>query len=93
MLEKAARHGDKVAQLELGKRYEEGSGVPRNEQKAISLYRRAARTDVRQTSVYSPAVGAERYGRVVQVAQPTIAPGLPEADARLTALRKRLGGK
>lgn len=88
-LEAAVRKGDKEAALELGIRYEEGVGVPRDERKAISLYRRAARTEVRRTSVYSPPVGSERYGRAVEAGQPQITPGIPEAADRLRRLQGR----
>ena len=36
-----ARMGDAEAEAELGRRYEEGDGVPRNPARAVAWYRRA----------------------------------------------------
>ena len=87
----AAAAGDKHAQLALGVRYETGDGVPRDLKQAEKLYVRAARTESRPRYVYSPAVGKERHGRVIQVGPPSIAPGLPEARRRLEVLRQSRG--
>ena len=87
-LECAAAGDDKVAALELGRRYEEGRGVPRDLRRAKRYYARAAATAPSQMYVYSPPVGDERYGRVISVDAPGIpTQGLPEARERLDRLR------
>jgi hypothetical protein len=92
-LECAAASGDKSAQLALGIRYEMGDGVPRDLERAEQLYARAARTDTRPSYVYSPAVGKERFGRVIPVSPAGARPGLPEARRRFEALRRKRGGR
>ncbi|HEY0029048.1 MAG TPA: hypothetical protein VGC35_14380 [Allosphingosinicella sp.] len=57
-LARRARAGDKQAQLELGVRYEEGTGVARDLKRARDLYFDAAtRRSKRQTAVYLPRKG------------------------------------
>lgn len=88
-----ASAGNKVAQLELGIRYENGDRVPRDLAQAERLYARAARSDRNGRYVYSPPVGNEKYGRVIPVGQSTNSPGLPEAKERLLQLQARKKSK
>jgi TPR repeat protein len=92
-LECAAAAGDKLAQLALGIRFETGDGVPRDLRRAEKLYARAARTDARPSYVYSPAVGKERYGRLIPIGPAAARPGLPEARRRFEALRRKREGR
>lgn len=78
--------GDKLAQLELGKRYEEGLGVPATPKRAASLYAAAAADTSGTTYIYSPAVGRESAGRVIPMRMGPDRPGLPEAKYRLGRL-------
>ena len=87
-LECAAASGDKFAQLELGIRYETGEGVPRDLRRAERFYARAARDEPRSRYVYSAPVGDERYGRLIPISDGTAAPGLAEAQERLSRLRE-----
>ncbi len=79
-----AWRNDKHAALELGIRFEEGQGVPRDLDKARALYRVAAATTGGPMFVYAPGVG-NAPATVVPVSQPYDY-GLPEASKRLTAL-------
>jgi len=83
-LARAARGGDKQAQLALGERYERGDGVPRDADIAADLYRSAA-TDSGGTRMIFVPRGA---GGVTAVPVNTGAavPGLEEARVRLTAM-------
>lgn len=86
-VENAARHEDKTAAFELGRRYETGQdGVPCDIAKAKKWYTRAAQTTSGTTPSYSAPVGSERFGRLVEVGG-RIVPGLPIAAARLDALQ------
>lgn len=85
-LARAARAGDKEAQLRLGDRFAQGDGVPRNLACARSLYEDAAKTTGGTSWIYSPPVGKEGRGRVIPVTTP-VSSGLSEAVERL----KRLG--
>jgi TPR repeat protein len=78
--------GDKLAQLELGQRFEEGIHVARSAKQAARLYRAAAAATSGTTYVYSPPVGGERSGRVLPVRLGPATPGLPEAQFRLARL-------
>ncbi|HEY6815612.1 MAG TPA: hypothetical protein VI168_08750 [Croceibacterium sp.] len=83
----ASAGDDKRAALELGRRYEEGRGVPRDVRRARRYYRQAAASRPGEFYIYSPAVAEERYGRVIRVDNPMgAAPGLPEARERLERL-------
>lgn len=82
----ASASGDKRALLELGKRYEAGDGIPKNEAQAARLYRSAAQPTPDVLYVYSPPVGRESAGRVIPVTTGRGAPGLPEAQYRLALL-------
>ncbi|WP_129793880.1 cysteine peptidase family C39 domain-containing protein [Sphingosinicella sp. CPCC 101087] len=58
-------------------------GVGENE---VLAAQREAHTDRRSRYVYSPAVGGERYGRVIPIGHEAAAPGSPEARERLLRL-------
>jgi TPR repeat protein len=83
-----AAAGDKSAQLDLGIRFETGDGVPIDLRRAERLYRLAAATSGDVRDVYFPSVLMKTPGKVLPRSQ---APrfGLPEAQARLEALRER----
>ena len=76
---------DKHAMLELGKRLEEGRGIAKDLDKAETLYERAARDTTGGTAVASK----NGYEPITW----TSAAGLPEAEARLIALRAKRGSK
>lgn len=76
---------DKHALLELGKRVEEGRGIAQDFDKAEKLYERAAKTTTGGTAV------ATRNG--YEPITWTSASGLPEAEARLAALRAKRGSR
>lgn len=84
----SARGGDKHAQLELGIRYEEGRGVPRDLGRAQRLYGAAARDEGGSTHVYVPAA-AGVPARVMQVDLGPRRAGLPAAKQRLRRLRAK----
>ncbi len=89
-LAERAAAGDKVAQLELGIRYEEGRGVPVSRRRAERLYRMAASHSGggRDLEFFRPMrPGGRAY--VMPVEGGRFVPGLPEARARLEALRAR----
>ena len=84
----SAKRGDKLAALELGKRYEGGrGGLPCDAGRAQHWYKRAARTTGSRRYAYSSAVGKENYGRMIEVDGGAVSLGLPEAGERLAALR------
>lgn len=87
-LQKAANQGVKRAQFELGRRYEEGSGVERDRSKARKWYKKAARDSVDRNFVYSGPVGNEQHGRAIEVGQPKVRPGMPAAALRLKNLER-----
>jgi len=81
-----ASSGDKQAQLDLGIRFEEGTGVARDLTAAKKLYRQAASDSGGTIWVYTPPVGNGTSGRVVSMdIQPRNA-GLRNARSRLVAL-------
>jgi hypothetical protein len=82
-----AQSGDKHAQLELGIRFEEGRGVPRDLAKAERLYRLAATDSGGTMWIYSPPVKEGASGRVIPVERGPLQPGLEEASRRLAALQ------
>lgn len=84
----AAKRGDKRAALELGKRYESGSGgLSCDAGQARRWYGSAARSTGGRRFAYSAPVGKERVGRMVDIGGAPVSPGLPEASERLAALR------
>ena len=88
-LARNAHLGDKQAQLQLGLAFEQGVGVPRDISKAKALYRAAARPSGGPMWVYLPPPGPGLSGRVVQVGNQPVRPGLAEARARLERLKDR----
>ena len=82
-----ASAGDKRAQLALGIRFETGEGVPVDLRRAERLYRLAAAT-THLRDAYYPSVFIKTPGKLVRrYERPRY--GLPEAQARLDALRQR----
>jgi len=92
-LAERAAAGDKVAQLELGIRYEEGRGVPVSRRRAERLYRMAASYSGggREYEYFRPMRPGGR-SHITSVERGRFVPGLPEARARLEALRQRRSG-
>lgn len=88
-LQCAAASGDRQAMVELGKRFEAGTGVATDAAQAARFYRRAAQPSSGTTFVYSPAVGRETMGQVIPVRTGPDSPGLPEAQYRLALLYLR----
>ncbi len=88
-LARAARAGDKQAQLDLGIRFETGDRVVQNYSRAISLYGRSARSSNGVLWVYLPPVGNGTVGRVLPIAQSAPQVGNLIAQDRLTNLRSR----
>ncbi len=87
-LARRAQAGDKYAHLELGIRYEEGRGVPRDFERAVTLYELAAAPGPAvQTHIYVPPARAGASGRVIAVRPGLPQAGLAEAARRLSALR------
>jgi hypothetical protein len=83
-----AAGGNKEAQLALGIRFETGDGLPVDLRRAERLYRLAATDTGDVRDVYFPSLHMKAPGKVL----PTYRPprfGLPEAQARLEALRQR----
>lgn len=78
--------GSKLAQYELGRTYESGTGVVANAAEAAHWYRQAAESETGVTNVYSPPVGKEQYGRVIPVRTGPPRVGLPEAQYALGRL-------
>ena len=87
-LARLAAAGHKRAQLALGIRFETGDGVPLDLRRAERLYRMAATTTGRG-DVYYPSVRMKTVGRLMQTYEVPRS-GLPEAQARLDALRQRV---
>lgn len=103
LISMAENSANKHAQLELGKRYEEGRGVAADRNKARKLYRLAGRDSVRGRPIPMPgrnlsplAFGEEGHGGTVIAAglsRPRVPgwihpPGLEEARQRLRDLEK-----
>jgi hypothetical protein len=89
-LAERAAAGDKRAQLELGIRFEEGRGVPASRRRAERLYRMAASYSGggAELEFFRPMRPGGR-SHVTKVDGGRFVPGLPEARARLEALRQR----
>lgn len=86
-LARLAAAGDKSAQLALGVRFETGDGVPVDLRRAERLYRLAA-TTTHARDAYFPSVHMKTPGKLLRTYE-TPRSGLPEAQARLEALRQR----
>ncbi|MEA3017205.1 MAG: hypothetical protein QOI38_1927 [Sphingomonadales bacterium] len=82
-----AAAGNKRAQLALGIRFETGDGVPVDLRRAARLYRLAAAT-THNRDAYYPSVRMKTAGKLLRTYE-TPRFGLPEAQARLDALRQR----
>jgi len=80
-----ARGGDRYAQLELGKMYEEGRGLPRDCRRAMRLYRLASEGSG-GSWVYSPKVNGAPSSLIGPVGEK--ARGLQEARVRLARLKR-----
>lgn len=89
-LKRGVWRGDHNAQLELGIRYETGSGVTTNLRRARELYRAAAPPSDGTDLIYAPPVRVGGSGRVISIGNGIKYDGLPEARARLAALERRL---
>jgi len=85
-LAQRAQAGDKQAQLNLGIRFEEGNGVPRDTRRAMKLYRRAAQTSGGRIWVYAPSPGNGAKGRVVPMYLGPKRKGLVEAMRRVSTI-------
>lgn len=88
-LARRARAGDKLAQLHLAIRFEDGQGVERDPSRAIALYKRAAADTGGTQMMYVPS-GRGGSVSAVPVSKGPASPGLPEARARLNALLERM---
>jgi hypothetical protein len=86
-LARRAQAGDKQAQLELGMRYEEARGLPRDLERAKSLYAAAATSSTQSRLAYVPAAGPGGRPMTVPISSGAAEPGLPEAQRRLDRLR------
>lgn len=89
-LKREAKKGVKPAQLELGKRFEEGRQVGRDLKAAFKWYTEAGRDVRTREYTYSPPVGNEKSGRVIAFGNTRLIPGLPEAKARSTFVQQYL---
>ena len=85
-LAQRARNGDKQAQLDLGKRFEEGKGVRVDKRRATRLYRLAASNSGGTIWVYSPSPGNGAPARAIPVKNGVTEFGLEEARQRLRAI-------
>lgn len=85
-----ARDGDKRALFELGLRYEEGRGVPRDLERAERLYAEAAASRPDYAHIREVPVSQHGVSGVRRV-QTGVIPGLAEARLRLQALRRGRG--
>jgi hypothetical protein len=92
VLARRASDGDKHAQLALGIRFETGDGVPVDLRRAERLYALAADTSGETRDMYIPPVRPGSTGRVIPHWQRPPRAGLPAAQARLDALRRRREG-
>lgn len=75
--------GEKLAQLELGRRFETGDGVAVDLKQAAHFYRVAAQDISGTTYVYSPPVGKRGRSMVLPLRTGIDQPGLAEAKYRL----------
>ena len=78
--------GSKLAQYELGRTYESGTGVVANAAEAAHWYRQAAESESGITHIYLPPVGRQKYGMVMPVQAGLPRTGLPEAQYALARL-------
>jgi TPR repeat protein len=85
-----AMAGDKHAQLALGIRFEEGSGLPIDYRKAKELYQLAAKDRGGKMWVYSPPLSKNDKGRTLPINRGPKVVGLEAAKVRLAGLRSRV---
>lgn len=78
-----AANGDRSAQLTLARAYEVGVGLPRDMNKAISWYRRAAASKSGKLPIYVAPVGNQKYGHVMMLDTGPTEPGSAWAQFRL----------
>jgi hypothetical protein len=83
-----ASAGDKQAQYELGRWFEDSTDAD-GLKKAIKLYRQAASDSGGPLWVYTPSPGGGASGRVIQVEAGSRSEGLSEARARLDLLQAK----
>lgn len=88
-LARQAATGDKRAQFALGIRFENGNGVPVDLDRAERLYRMAATTSGDERAVYVSSMRPKTEGKVLPNWFQPPQYGIPEAQARLDALRRR----
>lgn len=74
--------GDRRAQLELGKRYELGLGVERDDERAAKLYETASADIPEHTAIYTPPVRLQGRGQTMLIENPNAGDGLAEAKYR-----------
>lgn len=75
--------GNKGAQISLAQAYETGIGLPRDMEKAVDWYQRAATPTASRNSDYTPPVDNQTYGRVQNIQFGTEIPGDAFAQFRL----------
>ncbi len=85
-LARRAQSGDKQAQLDLGIRFEEGRGVPKDEARAVKLYKQAASDSGGAQWIYVPSPGNGAKARVMSVQTGLKQTGLEEAKTRIEKL-------
>jgi TPR repeat protein len=78
-----ADQGSQAAQVLLAKRFETGDGVPRDPERAVALYERAATAVPLTTAIYSPPVTLGGRGQMLFLNNPNAGPGSAEAQYRL----------
>lgn len=81
-LARAARSGDKQAQLDLGILLEEGRGLPVDRRRALALYEAAAKKSGGFIMLYVPNAGGQGHGAVQPYDLGPPQPGLAEAEER-----------
>lgn len=83
-----AQAGDKNAQWELGRAFEEGIGVPRNLHNAMILYQKAAMETGGLSYIYQPSGVKGEAGVLISVDNGPIVPGNKMAKERLDAMKR-----
>lgn len=78
--------GRRDAMIELGRRYEDGSGVAPDYKRAAALYGQAAAAIPPTTAIYSPPVKKGGNGRMIFLNNPNASPGSADAKYRLGRL-------
>lgn len=78
--------GHREAALELGRRYEDGNGVPVDLKQAERLYGKAAADVPAVVTLYRPPVNLGGSGAVFMLSNPNASFGLIEAKERLSRI-------